>query len=184
METLKGSTYPGKFYLVREEDGKGHFYTSDPMHAGAEETDLASLLLDHYGVADSVNPLVIKVAGAVLERGRRFEISAPAKIRTGLVAEHFEDGEGHLVDVSAVRSPDSLFPINGTLYGRDGAPAGQRLYDTAGNCSDGERSHRLFIMEGVLSPVITGGDQETETGMTDEDFGRLPGGSGITDEDI
>lgn len=156
MAKLKAKTYPDGIYLAKGKDGKGHFYATDPLQirdTEGQELDLAELLFDFFGPADVVNPIVFKVAGAVNERGRKFEISAPAKIRTGEMAAHFEDLEGNVVEVSAMRGPDESHPVNGIVLTRDGKLVAQRFFDVEGTCQDGKPLHRLVIVDGHLGGV-------------------------------
>lgn len=166
---MKGKTYPQDFYLVRDKDGNSHFYSADPMNNQnrmQNEVNLADVLFGFFGPADVVNPLIIRVAGIIHERGQRFDISAPGKIRCGEMAKHLEDMDGNIVEILQMRSPNVSFPLNGIVMGRDGKMFDQRLYDGTGACSDGNEYHRLVIMDGVL--VNTSDEKDDAAGGGDD----------------
>ena len=163
---MKGKTYPGALFLVRGKDGKGHFFTGDPAkpeNRGSSEVDVAEELFRFYGDADIAAPLKLRVAGLISERGDRFDIAAPGRIRSGETAKHFEDIEGNIVEVLEMSSPDSRFPVNGVVVDRKGKLIAQRLYDGEGVCNDGDECHRLIVVDGRVANLgVNASDKEGE----------------------
>lgn len=162
---MEGKIYPGEIFLVRGRDGKGHCYLQDPMkirNRGELEVDFTETMFGFFGESNAVNPMVLHVSGVVFSRGEAFDISMPAKVRTGSYDGHFEDSEGNVVEVLPVRSPDPLFPVNGIVLTRDGRLVEQRLYDGTGRCADGNADHALYVVNGPLKEesVEEGGKEE------------------------
>lgn len=157
MPTVEGKIFPGELFLVRGRDGKGHCYSQDPMKVKDRESvevDLAEALFNFYGESDPVNPMVLHVSGVVFNRGEAFNISMPAKVRSGSYDGHFEDMEGNIVEVLPMRGSDPLFPVNGIVLNKEGVLVAQRHFNGTGQCEDGDEYHRLIVVNGALKEDV------------------------------
>lgn len=150
---MEGKIYPGEIFLVRGSDGKGHCYLQDPMKIkdrDSVEVDFADTMFGFFGDSNAVNPMVLHISGAVFSRGEAFDISMPAKVRSGSYDGHFEDMEGNIVEVLPMRSSDPLFPVNGIVLTREGGFVAQRHYNGQGQCSDKDGNHVILVVNGAL----------------------------------
>lgn len=150
----KGKTYPKDLYVVRDSKKNIHWFDADPMKTpdrDAHEVEPVELLEEFYGGAGTVgNPIVVRIAGALLNRCEPFAISQPAAIRTGKLSRHLEDLDGRIVEIINAYNPNAEFPLNGVVMDREGRPVDYATYSVSGACSDGVESHSLVCVDGVF----------------------------------
>lgn len=155
MPKVKGKLYPDNIYMAVDSDHVCHFYRKDPMHTSnreADEVNIGDLLIDFCGEPSIINPVVFALNVAVLDRGEPFAISQPGAVRSGQLKKHFEDLEGHVVDILETKNGDRDFPFNGVLLTRQGTMVGNATYSVTGECKDGIENHRLVCVNGVFEP--------------------------------
>jgi hypothetical protein len=143
--------YPDQLFLVQENGGY-QFYKEDPMSCvdrEAAKINLGETIVGWVGGCDIGNPVVLKIRVGRLDRCRPFTASVPEKIRRGLMAVHLEDFDANYVEMLPSGSGNSAFPFLGAVVRKDGEPVGFRQYSVRGECSDGEASHRVVVIDGL-----------------------------------
>ncbi len=149
----KGNLYPHTIYMVNDDNHVSHFYESDPMRTEDRESaeiNIGEVISDFVGEGSVMNPVLVALNCAKLERSEPFAVSQPGAVRCGTLKKHFEDMAGHIVDVLDTRNDDANFPFNGVLLTREGKMVGTATYSLKGECSDGVESHNLVLVEGVF----------------------------------
>lgn len=149
---LKGKVYPKQLFLTRDKNGGYHWYDKDPMRIpNREDEELMSIeeiITNFVGTGDVTNPVGVYINCCKIVRSEAFNISQPANIRQGIENKHFEDLEGSVVDVLAVRNSDPEYPLNGVVFDRRGNVVENRTYNLAGFCKDGNEDHSLIAING------------------------------------
>ncbi len=169
MAVIEATTYPQTIFLAEDDNARIHCYHADPMKTDSpekEEIDLLDEIMSFYGKGNIVNPVIIQIRGARIERAGAFSLSFLEDFRLGRAVDHLEDMEGHIVEILSVRNRDTGYPLNGVILDKYGSMIEKRTYSSSGSCSDGNESHRLVtvkgpaIFEGVVEAAETDDSKE------------------------
>ena len=151
MAVIDATNYPVNLFLAEDENGISHWYKTDPMKTDfpqREEIDLADELHAFYGHGSLMNPIILQLKGAKINRAEPFNLNFLESFRLGNTDEHMEDMEGRVVEILATRNADGGFPLNAVVLNRDGSMMEQCTYSSAGKCSDGLEQHTLITVKG------------------------------------
>lgn len=150
---INGKIYPHDLYVARDREGNIKCYSSDPMRTADREgavIDLLKLIDEEVGGTNVANPACVRLNIAHLDRTEDFYISQPESIRMGKLDAHFEDLEGHVIEILMQGSGDIDYPLNGVLLDRDGNFVGNGKFNFHGECSDGNPDHTVVLVAGTL----------------------------------
>lgn len=151
MAYIQATTYPQNLFLAQDEDGRFHWYRKDPMKSddlSKEEVSLEEALMAHYGYGTNINPIIVQIRGAKIDRATPFSLTFLEDFRLGRTEDHIEDIEGHVIEILSTRNSDGQYPLNGVVLSRNGEMIKQRTYSSTGECSDGVENHRLITVNG------------------------------------
>lgn len=167
MAVIEATTYPQNIFLVEDDNARVHCYHKDPMKSDAadrEEIDLLDEIMAFYGRGNAVNPVIIQIRGARIERAGAFSLNFLEDFRLGRVTDHLEDMEGHVVEILTVRNRDTGYPLNGVILDRNGSMIEKRTFSSSGLCSDGDENHRLVTVKGpaVFEGEVQAGEKAEE----------------------
>lgn len=155
QEAQKAIGYPEDIYLIADEQGNGQFYHNDPIKKENRKNgqfDLAQEIFEFMdGPSDIINPIKIRFMVYRIHRGDSFDGSIPERIRRGELDAHIEDQEGNIIEITGRLSNNKDFPLNAVVYDEDGVIKETRKYSANGECSDGNKNHRVVVMKGALN---------------------------------
>ena len=168
MAVIEATTFPQNIFVVEDDDARIHCYRKDPMKTDAsdrEEVDLLDEIMAFYGRGNAVNPVIIQIRGARIERAGAFSLNFLEDFRLGRVTDHLEDMEGHVVEILTVRNRDTGYPLNGVILDRFGSMIEKRTFSSSGLCSDGDENHRLVTVKGpaVFEGTVQSGTEEKDS---------------------
>lgn len=162
-KTLKLNKFPENVYATCEKNDNGEYvwtyWTEDPLRTKRPEKakikDFGNILMQVAGNTrgDVWNPIVFSFGAARLDRCLPFEPNLVAEIRRGVKDAHIEDFGGNNVEILAMASRDTSFPLNGVTFDANGKITATRQYSLTGICSDGKREHTLMVF---IGPAATG----------------------------
>ena len=176
----KGQIYPKNLYLIMGNDGYAHWYKEDPKNLknrDEAEIDLAEVLFGFYGSGSAMNPLMVSLNCALLDRCEQFNTARLTEIRNRTVRKHIEDGCGNRVDIEPINSGDIDYPLSGSVYDENHQLLARRLYTPTGECSDNNREHDLWVYR----------DPRPKNSLTEEQLHRMHqsvSGEGDEEEDV
>lgn len=151
MAVIEATNYPINLFLTEDENGKAHFYRTDPVKTDdldREEIDLADEMLAFFGHGSVVNPIIFQIAGGKINRAEPFTLDFLETFRLGIADSHLEDMEGRIVEILSARNNNSAYPLNAIVLDRDGSMMENRTYSSSGKCSDKKKSHSLIKVKG------------------------------------
>ncbi len=163
MGKITLNNFPENVYATCEKNDKGEYvwtyWSEDPLRTKRPEKvkikDFGTLLMQVAGDTrgDVWNPIVFRFGAMRLDRCLPFEPNLVAEIRRGLKDAHIEDFGGNNVEILAMASRDSSFPLNGVTFDANGKITATRQYSLTGACSDGKREHSLMVF---IGPAVAG----------------------------
>lgn len=153
-KTIKGIVLPNDYFLTRDNDGRYHWWSKDPLRAKNKaeiEVQIESIITEVVGFGDIANPVLVHLNCAKVDRSVAFQSGLLANIRRGSEAKHFEDLSGSVIDVLEIQNSDRDFPLTGAVFNEKGDVVSVRKYSFKGDCSDGVEEHKLIAMDGVAT---------------------------------
>lgn len=152
VEFPAGKRYPKDVFLTRDNNGRFHWYSRDPLGLPCKEdfeySSIEEVLTDFVGTGSVVEPVKVNFECLKLTRSLPFSIAHVSAIRQGRLRAYLGDADGCVVTVLPERSDDPAWPLRGLPVSSEGKRLRERLYSLAGECSDLVPGHRLVTFLG------------------------------------
>ena len=140
VEFPAGKRYPKDVFLTRDNNGRFHWYSKDPLGLPCKEdfeySSIEEVITDFVGTGSVVEPVKVNFECLKLTRSLPFSIAHVSAIRQGRLRAYL----------------DPAWPLRGLPVSSEGKRLRERLYSLGGECSDLVPGHRLVTFLGD-SPV-------------------------------
>lgn len=150
MAQAKGIVLPIDYFLVRDEHGMYHWYQKDPhkdKNRRENEIIIEKVISEAVGIGDVENPVMVHLKAIRIDRSAPFTVALLEQVRKG-EEKHFEDRDGHVVEIIEAQNNDPDFPLNAVVLNEQGNMIKLRKYSFKGECKDGLAEHQLLVFSG------------------------------------
>lgn len=152
VEFPAGKRYPKDVFLTRDDKGRFHWYSRDPLGLPNKEdyeySSIEEVITDFVGTGSVIEPIKVNFECLKLTRSLPFSIAHVSAIRQGSLRAYLGDADGSVVTILPERSDDPAWPLRGLPVSSEGKRIRERLYSLAGECSDRVAAHRLVTFLG------------------------------------
>lgn len=142
-------------YMAQDEEGNARFYLKNPAeipsteNLSAWETSINSEISEYIPHCDRWHPVAIQMRYTQLRESMPFMPDKIDSIIDGSSQMHVEDLSGSFVSILPEPIRFGRYNIGGYVLDRaNGNPLELRLYNTKGECFDGQEEHSLEIVAG------------------------------------
>ena len=168
----KGIVLPVDYFLVKDDHGIYHWYKKDPhkdKNRRENEISIEAAISEAVGVGNIENPVMVHLKAIRVDRSAPFTVALLEQIRKGGEERHFEDRDGHVVEIIEAQNNDPAFPLNAVVLNEYGDMIKLRQYSFKGECKDGYPEHQLLVFNGLAEfAVRTEENPEEKDGNTPE----------------
>lgn len=150
MAQAKGIVLPIDYYLVKDEHGMYHWYQKDPhkdKNRRENEIEIEKVISEAVGCGDIENPVMVHLKAIRIDRSAPFTVALLEQVRKG-EEKHFEDRDGHVVEIIEAQNGNPKFPLNAVVLNEYGSMIKLRQYSFKGECKDGHAEHQLLVFSG------------------------------------
>ena len=142
-------------YLAADENNEPHYYNRNPLDIKDEdelnrcETRISDEISEYIPHSDVHHPIAIQIRIRSLRDAQPFMPDRLEAIRDGSIDCHVEDLNGDIIEILPEPVRYGEYSLGGMVLDHNTGEALElRLYNSKGECFDGQKEHSLEIIGG------------------------------------